>query len=181
MVTRLEQLVAWGLPAAVVRLAGGDLPHPAFAATCEPLRVAERQAAGVDESDQVRVRPEVCRYPSVAMWEHDVGDGHAFEVVYCVSAQEGLEFWHVTYADDMPCPDSHCIARSVQGLYFWLFFYLIQSEFFGQGEGAYNTLVAAAKTVGFKHLAEVFRLEGEVGSDYEHQGQVLRQRALAIT
>jgi hypothetical protein len=60
------------------------------------------------------------------------------------------------------------------------FFYIIQSEYFRHGEGAYKTLVEAAKSMEFKYLMDVFRLEGEMGSDYENQDEVVAKHSRAI-
>ena len=176
---RLEQLRSWGLSPTLLRMADGELPHPAFDSKCEPLRVEERRKASGSQLDDAEARDETGGLISAALWEHDVGDGHAFEVVYCAKGQDGLEFWNVMYADDMDGPDAERVARSEQGLFYWLFFSLIRSEFFVHGEGAYATLAAAAKAVNFKHLVEVFRLEEEIGTDYARHGELIA-KSLAI-
>lgn len=178
MADRLEQLQKWGLTTPLLRIADGDLPHPAFDAWCEPLRCNERSEVGL-ALDRVEVRDETGGHPSAAMWEHDVGDGHAFEVVYCVKVEGGLEFWHVMYADDTDGPQAERIAKSEQGLLYWLFFSLIGSEFFRHGERAYSALAEAAQSVGFGHLVDVFRLEEQIGSDYERRGE-LTARSLSL-
>jgi len=160
-------------------MAEGAVPHPAFAAQCEPLLVDERRERWGLDLDRVEVRAETGGQASAALWEHDVGDGHAFEVVYCVRSQDGLEFWRVMYADDTDGPDAQQIAKSEQGLFYWLFFSLIGSEFSKHSERAYSTLADAAKAVAFNHLVEVFRLEEEIGSDYDRRGE-LTARSLAI-
>jgi hypothetical protein len=176
MGNRLEQLQAWALSPALLRIAGGDLPHPAFAAQCEPLRDDERLRSWDLNLDNARVRDETGGRLSAALWERDVGDGHSFEVVYCAKrGQGGFEFWHVMYADDTDGPDAELIARSEQGLFYWLFFPLIESEFSAHGEGAYSTLAAAAKAVSFEHLVEVFRLQEVIGSDHDRRGEVVTQ------
>lgn len=178
MANRIEQLRQWGLTAPLLRLADGELPHPAFDPWCEPIRHDERRAVRLD-LDRVKARDETGGRISAALWEHDVGDGHAFEVVYCMKAEGGLEFWHVMYADDTDGPQAERIAKSEQGLFYWLFFSLIQSEFFRHGERAYANLAEAAKSVGFEQLVDVFRLEKEIGSDYERRGE-LTERSLSI-
>lgn len=178
MGNRLEQLRQWGLSAPLLRIANGDLPHPAFEAWCEPLRYDERREVGLG-LDRVEARDETGGHTSAALWEQDVGDGHAFEVVYCAKVEGGLEFWHVMYADDTDGPQAERIATSEQGLLYWLFFSLIGSEFFRHGEGACSNLAEAAKSVGFEHLVDVFRLEVEIGSDYERRGE-LTARSLSI-
>jgi hypothetical protein len=174
MTDRLEQLQRWGLTAPLLRLADGDLPHPAFESRCEPIRYDERREFGLN-LDRVEARDETSGHVSAALWEHDVGYGHAFEVVYCAEAKGGVEFWHVMYADDTDGPQPERIAKSEQGLFYWLFFSLIQSEFFSRGERAYSNLAEAAKSVGFEHLVDVFRLEEEIGSDYERRGELTEQ------
>ena len=129
--------------------------------------------------DRAEVREETGGRTSAAFWEHDIRDGHAVEIVYCAVGRDGLEFWHVMYADDTEGPDAELVARSEQGVLDWLFFALIGSEFFEHGERAYSTLAAAAKAVAFDRLVEVFRLEQEIGSDYGRRGELI-VRSLAI-
>ncbi len=176
---RLEQLRAWGLSQTLLRMADGDLPHPAFNACCEPLSIAERRRTAGMNLDGVEPRDETAGHVTAALWEHDVGDGHAFEVVYCGKNRDDIEFWHVMYADDTDEPDAERIARSEQGLFFWLFFSLIPSEFFEHGERAYATLVAAADAVEFNYLVDVFRVEEEIGSDYQRRRELV-SRSLSI-
>jgi hypothetical protein len=176
---RIDKLRTWGLPATLLRMADADLPHPAFEAWCETLRYDERRRQAGLNLDRVVARDESGGTVSAALWEHDLGDGHAFEVVYCAKAAGGTEFWHVLYADDTDGPEAERIARSEQGLFYWLFFSLIRSEFLIHGERAYSTLADAAKSVGFEHLVEVFRLEEEIGSDYERRDE-LTARSLAF-
>jgi hypothetical protein len=95
-----------------------------------------------------------------------------FEVVYCAEVDGGLEFWHIMYADDTDGPQAERIAKSEQGLFYWLFFSLIRSEFSRHGERAYSNLAEAARSVGFEHLVDVFRLEEAIGSDYERRGEL---------
>jgi len=160
-------------------MADANLPHPAFESRCETLRCDERRSQDGLNLDRVEARDETGGNVSAALWEHDVGDGHAFEVVYCARPEVGTEFWHVLYADDADGPVAERVAISEQGLFYWLFFFLIESEFFIHGERAYSTLADAAKSVGFEHLAAVFRLEEEIGSDYERRGELTAQ-SLAI-
>ena len=179
MENRLEQLEAWGVPQILIRMADGKLPHPAFAAQCEPLRFDERWHNWGLQLERSEVRFETGGREAAALWEHDVGDGHAVEIVYCANTAKGPEYWQVMYADDMPDPESCLVARAEQGLYFWLFFFMIRSEFFLHGERAYSSLAAAAKAVHFHGLLEVFRLEEEIGSDDARRGE-LTQRSVAI-
>jgi hypothetical protein len=179
MGNRIEQLRTWGVSATLLRMAGGDFPHPAFEARCEQLGIDDRRRTWGLNLDQAEVRDETGGLESAALWEHDVGDGHAFEVVYGAFGERGVEFWHVMYADDTGGPDGKLVARSEQGLFYWLFFSLIGTEFFALGERAYASLAAAAKAVSFDHLVEVFRLEEEIGSDYDRRGELLA-RSLAI-
>jgi hypothetical protein len=166
------------LPENLLRIAKGGLPHPAFETWCEALRCDERRAVGLN-LDRVEARDETAGHVSAALWEHDVGDGHAFEVVYCAKVGGGLEFWHVMYADDTDGPEAERIAKSEQGLLYWLFFSLIASELSRHGEGAYFKLAEAAKSVGFEHLIAVSRLEEEIGSDYDPRGE-LAESSLTI-
>jgi hypothetical protein len=163
----------------ILKMVAGELPHPAFAKYCEPLQLTEPNRPVQLQLDRAVARPETGGHVSIALWEHDVGDGHAFEVMYCAKAVDGLEYWNVMYADDTEGPEADLVARSEQGLYFWLFFFTIRSEFFLHGEEAYKTLAAAAKSVGFNHLVEVFRLEEEIGADYDRRRE-LTDRALSI-
>lgn len=179
METRIKQLQAWALSEKLLGLADGHYPHPAFKHWCERLRYEKRRQTPNLNLDRVEAREETGNQVSAALWEYDLGDGHAFEVVYCAKANDALEFWHVAYADDTDGPEANRIARSEQGLYYWLFFSLIQSEFHKQGERAYSTLAEAAKSVGFEHLLDVFRLEEGIGSDYERRGELITQ-SLAI-
>lgn len=180
MGARLEELAAWGLPPMLMRFARGDLPHSAFETLCEEIQYEKRRSSWDLRLDRVQTLHETGNRASAALWEHDVRDGHAFSVVYCSRTESAFEFWEVMYADDMPGPTSSLLARSEQGLFFWLFFFVIQSEFSEHGEGAYSTLAAAAKSVNFKYLVEVFRLEGDIGSD-DLLDEKLRERSLMIT
>jgi hypothetical protein len=179
MTERLEHLADWGLPPVLMAMARGELPHPAFDALCEPIQSRERWQFPDLDLSETQVLREVGDRQGLALWEHDHGDGHSFEVMYCCRTGDGLEFVHVMYADDMDGPLMRAVAKSEQGLYFWLFFHLIGSEFFRHGEGAYLTLVAAAKSVGFNFIVEVFRLEQEIGTD-DQCAEKLRQKSLEI-
>jgi len=179
MGNRLEQLHVWGVPPTLIGMADGNLPHEAFQAQCEPLRVDQRRKSFGLNLDQVGALPELDGETAAALWEHDVGDGHAFEIVYCAKGPNRLHYWHVMYADDTDAPTASLVARSEQGLYFWLFFSLIPSEFHRHGERAYASLVSAAKAVGFTHLMEVFRLEEEIASDYDRCRE-LTEKSFAI-
>jgi hypothetical protein len=99
--------------------------------------------------------------------------------MYCAREKSGFAFWNVMYADDTEGPDAQLVSRSEQGLYFWLFFRLIPAEFFKHGEAAYENLAAAAKSVGFEHLIEVFRLEEQIGTDDDGPAKVA-EHSLAI-
>ena len=175
----IEQLRAWGVSPTLLRLARGELPHPAFEAQCESVRIEERRRTWGLNLDCVEIREETGGLASAALWEHDFGDGHAFEVVYCAGGECGFQFWHVTYADDMDGPSGELIARSEQGLFYWLFFSLIGSEFSARGERAYISLAAAAKAVSFNHLLDVFHLEEEIGSEHDRRGELV-VRSLAM-
>lgn len=171
MSKRIKQLQVWNVPEKIIAFAHAKFPHPAFEAICE--RLPRNEARLGLALDQVKERAETGGL-SVALWQHDVGDGHAIEVVYCTMGAHGIEYWHVMYSDCEPAPQSQLIGRSEQGLYFWMFFFLIEPEFSLHGERAYETLVAAAKSVGFRFLIEVFRLEEEIGSDSERFSELSR-------
>ena len=152
---RLDALAEWKLSPQLLALARGQLPHPAFKSKCEPLRTEERRNAWNIDLELIQHPEPGGKGRAVAMWEHDFGDGHAFEVMYCEQVEHGVEFWNVLHADDTESVRPELVARSEQGLYYWLFFFLIGSEFFVHGERAYSTLVAAANSVGFRYLKEV--------------------------
>ncbi len=172
MESRIHQLEEWNIPHTLARLAKGELPHQAFRVMCEPIRSKRSEEIAVGPLDKSYARDETEGVESVALWERNHHDGHSFDIVYCGRTEAGFIVWNVEYADDMPGPTSTVIGVSEQGVLFWLFFFLIPSEFARYGERAYNTLAEAAKSVDFKHLVEVFRLEEEIGADFSRRNEL---------
>ena len=178
---RIEQLQTWRLPASLLAIARGELPHPAFQAKCQPIRFAlGRDQFGLDLKTVQQVGPSGKR-PAVAMWENLFGDGHSCEIMFCEHADGRNEFWNVWYADDTDGPDPELVARSEQGLYFWLFFYLIPVQYFrsATNQEAFDTLSAAAESVGFSYLDEAMKFEEEFGSA-EGSRRLIRERSVSV-
>lgn len=178
---RLTQLAAWSLSPHLLAMARNELPHPAFDTVCQPIKFNQRnEFLGVRLEEVQAIGPSGVR-PAVAMWENDCFDGHAFDILYCERAGSEVEFWNVQYADDMEEPNAELVARSEQGLFFWLFFSLIPAEYFRQitHQDAFDALKAAADAVGFRYFYEVMKFEEEFGSD-ENARRLICERSLMI-
>jgi len=182
MVDRFEQLADCSLSPPLLALARRALPHPAFASKCQPIRLDLRRKVFDLCLKEVQNVGQFGKRQAVAMWENDFGDGHSFEVMYCKCMSEKLEFWNVWYADDTDGPDPELVAVSEQGLYFWLFFYIIPIQYFQHktNQDAFDALCAAAASVYFRYLSDVMKFEEEYGSD-ENSRTLIRQRSIAIT
>ncbi|MGA2233129.1 MAG: hypothetical protein ABSH22_19680 [Tepidisphaeraceae bacterium] len=182
MANRLEQFAAWPLSPALLAIAQNELPHPVFRAKCQPIRFDQRQKMfGLRLNEGQVVGPSGKR-PAIALWENDFGDGHAFEVMYLERPGDQIEFWNVLYADEIDGPDYELVARSEQGLFFWLFFFLVPACYLQHrtNQGAFDALSAAAKSVHFRYLSDVIRFEEEFGSD-ERARMLIRQRSVRVT
>jgi hypothetical protein len=179
---RLEQLESFALPPNILALALGRPPHPLFERICQPLKIQERSEVLGCDLTGIQEPGISGDGKSIALWEEDHEDGHCFDIFYAVNDDEGIEYWHVRYADDMDGPDAKRVAKSEQGLFFWLFFYLIGHAYFvaKMHETALQDLRAAAGDVGVRHLENVMTLEEEIGTDYSDQEAVLCKRSLAI-
>lgn len=148
---------------------------------CQPIKFDKRnEFIGARLEEMQPIGPSGIR-PAVALWENDCCDGHAFDVLYCERFDDETEFWNVSYADDMDEPNSNRVARSEQGLFFWLFFFLIPAEYFRHrvNQDAFDSLTAAAESVGFRYLSDVMKFEEEFGSD-ENVLRLICERSLMI-
>ena len=181
MADRFEQLEHCSLSPQLLALSRGALPHPAFASKCQPIRVDLRRNVFDFRLNEVQDVGPFGKRSTIAMWENDFGDGHSFEVMYCKCMSEKLEFWNVLFADDTDGPDPELVAVSEQGLYFWLFFYLIPAEYFKHrtNQDAFDALSAAAASVHFRYLSDVMKFEEEYGTD-ENSRTLICQRSIAI-
>jgi hypothetical protein len=154
---RQSQLEGLGLSPALMALPIQQYPHPAFAFRCEePYRC-------------YAVPAEFWPADFIPLWECTE------TVVGCRPTAAGMEFldWYLESADP-----PEVIARSEQGLYFWLFSYLIEDQDWDDELAARRELAEAATAVGFRQLAEVEAFQQEFGRrhDYAELLQVAVQR-----
>jgi hypothetical protein len=153
-----HQLAALGLSSGLMALASGNPPHPAFAYRCGLVYKFPE------------IHPEERPEGLVPLWECGTA------VVGCVQTPQGLEFvrWSVE-ADDPP----ELIARSEQGLLFWLFSYLIEDADWEDEEAAVRRLRAAAVAVAFRYFDEVNEFQQQRGSDPSYD-ELLRTAACEL-
>lgn len=70
---------------------------------------------------------------------------------------------------DLEDPDTvELIARSEQGLLFWLFSHLIEDDDWRSEAAAEAKLREAAEAVGFRHFDEVNRFQQTLGTDPDY-------------
>jgi hypothetical protein len=162
-------------------MAGEDFPHPAFKTMCHPIHFKEHRVPFGLQLELIQEIGPSGSGPAVALWEHDHCDGHAFEIMFCEGKDGSIEFWNVLYTDDMDGPVPELVGRSEQGLYYWLFFYLIPAQFFRSNtkEQAYHDLRAAAQAAGFQYFEDVLKFEEEVGAA-ENSYLLIRQQSVQI-
>src|SRR5947209_548198 len=131
MMDRRNQLAALGLSPALLNLASQRWPHPAFEFPCgHPYRCYS-------------VPGEYWPEGFIQPWECTE------EAVGVRRTADGLEFlaWYL----ESPDPPER-IARTEQGLFFWLFSYLIEYEEWEDEAPALVRLRAAAAAVGFRYI-----------------------------
>ena len=174
---RCTLLERWGLSPALVHLVAGALPHPLFRRACEVIQPHHRVSSWAEVEGPDRDQPRA----GEPLWGRDLGGARYYEVVYCVRSQDGrFEFWWV------PCSISNdqeprLVARSEQGLYFWLFSHLLDVRY----EWLDRTVTdedyrEAAEAVGFRHLTDLIRFrtaEARWVALYEER---LRHRAATL-
>jgi hypothetical protein len=156
-VDRRSQLEALGLSPGLIALATQQYSHLAFGFRCEePYRCYS-------------VPAEYWPVDFAPLWECTE------TVVGCRRTPSGLEFvdWYLE-AGDPP----KLIARSEQGLLFWLFSYLIEDHDWDDEPAARRELAEAAAAVGFRQLAEVEKFQEKFGRrrDYAELLQVAAEQ-----
>jgi hypothetical protein len=139
----------------VLALALGNHPSPVFEFRCEPVY-------------RYYALPEQYRPRGlVPLWECCGG------VVCCRHSVEGLEFLEL----DVETPlELRRIARSEQGLLFWLFSYLIEDQDWEDEAATAALLKSAAEAVGFKHFTRVNYFQQKQGKELDY-ARLLRDEA----
>jgi len=164
-VDRIEQLIAWGLSPPLIALARGEVVHPLLRYQCQ--EPSDYWGVGLDFD---RVGPlwpiewsegEPYHLEGAAVWGRDAGDGHWFEVMWCCSERDELRFYLADYPNDCEPEPPELIARSEQGLLFWLYCRLLDS---GRDEHEMN---GVAEAIGFKYPAEAIALFDAVSGSPE--------------
>jgi hypothetical protein len=155
---RRKALESLGLSPRVVSLAMAEWPTEAFEFRCGPLDRYLALPDGVWPSD------------ALPLWEC------CGSIVGCRRAGGGLEF----IALDVEIPwQLDLLARSEEGLLFWLFSYLIEDQDWDDEPLAIQALADAAAAVGFRRLAEVDQFQQRFGGRPGY-GQLLRAAASVI-
>lgn len=129
-------------------------------------------ATGRYVSDVFRFRCAPARdvdFQGVALWE--CGDS----IVTCRVSPTGTEFT----VEDVDIGRSEMIARSAQGLLFWLFSHLIDDRNWDDDRQDLAELLSAAEAVGFRYFDEVDQFQREFGARGDY-GELVRQRAMAV-
>jgi hypothetical protein len=156
---RRSQLAELGLSPALLDLASERWPHRAFEFPCGHVY---RCYAVPDE-----YWPE----GFIPLWECTE------EVVGIRKTPTGSEF----LAWDLESPDSpERLARSEQGLFLWLFSYLIEYEEWENEVAAMERLRAAAAAVGFRYFDRIYEFACRHGQELNYRESV-RAEAWAIS
>ena len=148
---RLVALERLGLSPTLLALASERWPHPAFEFRCGyPYRC-------------YAVPDEHWPEPLVPLWECTE------TVVGCRPEGGGLVFldWYLE-SPDPPQP----IARTEQGLLFWLFSYLVEDEEWDGEAAALGRLRQMATAVGFRHFERLWAFAVEHGRQPDYREQV---------
>src|SRR5262249_8661189 len=159
VVDRRSQLEALGLSPALVRLATQKYPHPAFEFPCEePYRCYS-------------VPAEYWPADFTPLWEC------CEEVVGCRGTAEGVEFlaWDL---ETLGQPER--LARSEQGLFFWLFSYLIEYEEWDDEAAALGRLREASAAIGFMNFDRLWAFMLQHGQRLDYR-EFVRAEAWSIT
>ncbi len=149
---RLDALRAFGLSPTLLALASEQWPHPAFEFPCgHPYRCYS-------------VPDEYWPEPFVPLWECTE------TVVGCRRETGGLVFldW---YLESLDPPER--LARSEQGLLFWLFSYLAEWEEWDSEEAALGRLREAAAVVGFRYFEQLWAFTLEHGRRPDYRERVI--------
>jgi hypothetical protein len=106
----------------------------------------------------------------IALWEC------GYNVIGCRIADKRLDF--VTLYVEDPTAIT-LIARSEQGLLFWLFSWIIEDQDWANEESTLARLRTAAAAVGFRSFDEVEKFEREFGNRTNYE-ELLRARSLQL-
>jgi hypothetical protein len=173
-------LEAFGVPEGVMALALGELPHPLFTWLCLPPNDLCFPAGQITE-DRWGEEPRLIGLP---LWEH----GSVYEVgVYGVSVRRTrrrLEYWNYDICGEAETPPDALIATSEQGLFFWLFWDIVERE--NQAGDAWREPVrVAAELIGFRYAEEAMAFHADWSrgwnagnQDFHHR--LLRKRCLRL-
>jgi hypothetical protein len=148
---RLIALQRLGLSLPLLALASEQWPHPAFEFRCgHPYRCYS-------------VPDEYWPEPFLPLWECTE------TVIGCRPDAGGLVFldWYL----ESPAPPER-IARTEQGLLFWLFSYLLEDEEWDSEEAALERLRKAAVAVGFRHFESLWGVVLEHGQRPDYRERV---------
>jgi hypothetical protein len=148
---RLNALERLGLSPKLLSLASQRWPHPAFEFPCgHPYRC-------------YAVPDEYWPEPFVPLWECTE------TVVGCRRDVDGLVFldW---YLESLAPPKR--LARTEQGLLFWLFAYLVEYEEWDRETAALGRLREAAAVVGFRHFERLWAFVLEHGQRPDYRERV---------
>jgi hypothetical protein len=142
---RLDALRKMGLSPRLMDLAAQRWPHKVYRDRCaEPIRCY---------SVPDELWPDE---PLVPLWE----DSDAEIVVGCRGTNRARLFF-AWYLDEVPKTIEQ-VTHSEQGLLFWLFMHLMDynEDWEGAAPASLDTLRAAARVVGFRHLDQLLSLPG---------------------
>jgi hypothetical protein len=155
---RQTQLAELGLSSGLLDLASERWPHPAFEFPCGHVYRC------------YSVPDEYWPEGLIPLWECTE------EVVGVRKVPGGLEFlaWCLESADSPVC-----LARSEQGLFFWLFSYLIEYEEWEDEAAALERLRAAAAAVGFWYFDRVHEFACRYGRELNYR-ELVRAEARTI-
>lgn len=147
---RWAYLASLPLSSGIIALASGRHPSEVFRFRCSPPRHID--------------------LPVVPLWECNDA------IVTYRPTPSGPEF-ELADAEGSP---SEVIARSEQGLLFWLFSYLIEDRDWHDPDKDEAELRSAAKAVGFRYFDEVDQFQRKFGASGNY-ATLLRERALSIS
>jgi hypothetical protein len=152
-----KDLDAMRLPPAVIALTTGAYPHPLFEGYCLPPNDDCFPKGRCDEGT-----PDDLYGLAIPLWEHG---NSVYEVgvwgVFCFRSEAGeLEYWSYDRWFKGPTEPEELIAVHEQGLFFWVFWTIVDYHN-ESGEAWKAPLVAAAESIGFRHLDKVIAFHKE--------------------
>ena len=153
---RQKKLKALGVPIEIVKLVTQEDQNTLFEYRCGPLHYTYEH--------------DTLPNGITVLWECTYG------IVGIRSKGQGLEYVEF----DIETPDEiEIIATSEQGLFFWLFSYLIEDQDWDDEIESLKLLRNGANTVGFSLLEEVLTFQEQYGANIDY-GQRLLERSQEI-